>query len=229
MENLTKISGLINEINTSYTYVGRDGQQIKFMQIMLEIPRLSDNTDTVPIIISEKLLNTVKVGVNDLISITGEIRTRNFEDEDGRKHLSVYCYANDIEAITVDQFDEIQDKNVVKLEGFLCKEPVHRKTAVNGRIITDLLVAHNKGNSHHPRSSYIPCIAWGINAKLAKKQLHTGDRIVIEGRFQSRVYRRKDDYLNRDFVAYEVSIHNFEKCTDDGPTNAADDNAAMIA
>lgn len=40
------------------------------------------------------------------------------------------------------------------------------------------------------KSDYIPCIAWGRNARFVAK-LNVGDRIKIWGRTQSRTYQKK--------------------------------------
>ena len=72
-----------------------------------------------------------------------------------------------------------------------------------GREITDLLVAINR---QYNKSDYIPCIAWGRNARFAKN-LAVGEKIAISGRIQSREYQKRltDDDI-KTLTAYEVSI-----------------------
>ena len=45
----------------------------------------------------------------------------------------------------------------------VCKPPIYRKTPL-GREIADVLVAVNRP---YGKSDYIPCIAWGRNARFA--------------------------------------------------------------
>ena len=100
----------------------------------------------------------------------------------------------------------IRISNNVYLNGYICKTPVYRTTPF-GREIADILLAVNRA---YNKSDYIPCIAWGRNAKYAGA-LSVGDNISIWGRVQSREYQKKineEEVENR--VAYEVSISKME-------------------
>ena len=95
------------------------------------------------------------------------------------------------------------------LDGYICKEPVYRKTPL-GREIADLLVAVNRP---YGKSDYIPCIAWGRNARYASG-FGVGTRILIWGRVQSREYTKKVSETECEKrVAYEVSVSKLE-CAD---------------
>ena len=78
---------------------------------------------------------------------------------------------------------QLPDKNPnsILLSGYICKPPVYRTTPFN-REIADVLVAVNRA---YNKSDYIPCIAWGRNARFVKT-LCVGDKIAISGRIQSR-------------------------------------------
>ena len=71
-----------------------------------------------------------------------------------------------------------------------------------GREICDLLVAVNR---HYGRSDYLPCIAWGQNARTAATW-QVGQRVHILGRIQSREYVKNlpDGAVTK--TAYEVSV-----------------------
>ena len=100
--------------------------------------------------------------------------------------------------------DELPDKNpnTILLSGYICKPPIYRTTPFN-REIADVLVAVNRA---YNKSDYIPCIAWGRNARFVKN-LGVGDRIAISGRIQSREYQKKlSETEARTMVAYEVSV-----------------------
>ena len=103
------------------------------------------------------------------------------------------------------------DKNEIYLDGFICKPPVYRITPF-GREITDILLAVNR---IHNKSDYIPCIAWGRNAKFASN-LNVGDRIRISGRIQSRNYQKKlDDETEITKTAFEISVAKLELVKDE--------------
>jgi single-stranded DNA-binding protein len=79
---------------------------------------------------------------------------------------------------------------------------VYRTTPFN-REIADVLIAVNRA---YNKSDYIPCIAWGRNARFVKN-LSVGDKIAVSGRIQSREYQKKfSDTDVRIMTAYEVSM-----------------------
>ncbi len=102
--------------------------------------------------------------------------------------------------------DDSAVPNEISLTGFICKPPVYRHTPF-GREIADILLAVNRS---YNKSDYIPCIAWGRNARFCKG-LEVGSKIALSGRIQSREYRKKvseDEYVTK--TAYEVSIIKLE-------------------
>ena len=98
-----------------------------------------------------------------------------------------------------------QNPNQIFLNGFICKPPVYRKTPF-GREISDILVAVNRA---YNKSDYIPCIAWGRNARYLSN-LAVGENIKIWGRMQSRKYQKKNGDILEERIAYEVSISKIE-------------------
>ena len=58
----------------------------------------------------------------------------------------------------MEEFTDYTKTNQIFLDGYICKEPVYRKTPL-GREIADLLVAVNRP---YGKSDYIPCIAWAM-------------------------------------------------------------------
>ncbi|HBY21338.1 MAG: hypothetical protein A2Y24_00895 [Clostridiales bacterium GWE2_32_10] len=168
----------------------------------LSIKRLSEATDTLPvIIIAERFdINSLVPGVR--ISVYGDYRSFNFHSED-TTHLSLNVFAKKIEFLNS---NDIPDLNEISLNGYLCKTPIFRKTPLN-RTVCDILLAVNRSNK---KSDYIPCIIWGKNAE-ACKNLGTGNNLNIKGRIQSRKYQKKTDtnsYVEK--TAYEVSVSNVE-------------------
>ncbi len=106
----------------------------------------------------------------------------------------------------IEEFTDYTKTNQIFLDGFVCKAPVYRKTPL-GREIADLLVAVNRP---YGKSDYIPCIAWGRNARYATG-FEVGGRIRIWGRVQSREYtKRIGEEESERRVAYEVSVSKLE-------------------
>ena len=96
--------------------------------------------------------------------------------------------------------------NEVVLVGYICKKPIYRQTPF-GREIADILLAVNRA---YNKSDYIPCIAWGRNARFCQN-LEVGAQIKLVGRVQSRTYEKKhEDGSVETRVAYEVSVGSLE-------------------
>ena len=107
--------------------------------------------------------------------------------------------------------EEIDNPNQIILNGYICKEPVYRVTPFE-REITDILLAVNRP---HNKSDYIPCIAWGRNAKFASK-LKVGSNVQIYGRVQSRDYQKKlSETQIVERTAYEVSVTKLETLSEE--------------
>ncbi len=106
-----------------------------------------------------------------------------------------------------DELEELKrHPNEVFLNGYLCKETKFRTTPF-GREITDMLIAVNRS---YNKSDYIPCIAWGRNARYCEK-LEVGDHVKLWGRIQSRKYQKKNNDETYDTkTAYEVSVTKLE-------------------
>lgn len=205
-KNILRVSGMVNVVEKSHESHGE-----QFYCIMLDVIRLSEKIDMVPVIVSEKLLFNNEIVPGQFITVQGQIRTKNYKKGSSRSKLLVFGYASDVNHITAYELLATEIKNQILIEGYICKLPTHRRTNT-GRIITDLLVACNR---QYSKSDYIPCITWGINAKMAKSLL-VGDKIRFTGRFQSREYRRKNDEIGVVNTAYEVSISDLEILVDEG-------------
>ena len=186
----------------------------KFYIFNLSVPRLSGSEDIIPITISERLLTNAELKINDKISIDGQFRSYNsYQNEKSRLILTVFAkdvqfLPNQEEEITVGK-DIIS--NEVVLDGYLCKKPIYRKTPF-GREISDILLAVNRA---YNKSDYIPCIAWGRNARFAGG-LEVGAHLQVSGRVQSREYTKKigEEEVERR-VAYEVSVSKIDLVEDE--------------
>lgn len=175
----------------------------RFYEANIKCDRLSGAEDIIPVFVSEDVICTEENYAGKLLCIKGQLRSRNQVVEDKRK-LELFVSANSIKVI--DTIEPGINNNHVYLNGYICKKPIYRKTPL-GREITDLFFAVNRPNG---KSDYIPCVCWGKNAVLTG-DFEVGDECVVEGRFQSREYEKKnDDGTTQIKVAYEVSIHNIK-------------------
>ncbi|MBE7022942.1 MAG: single-stranded DNA-binding protein [Clostridia bacterium] len=174
-----------------------------FYTFMLNTPRLSETRDTVKVTISEKFLMGEGLAVGDMVVIQGQFRSyNNFTNVGNRLILTVFV--KDIEKTE----DEEKSLNSICLNGYICKKPVYRTTPF-GREIADILLAVNRS---YNKSDYIPCIAWGRNAKFAEC-LNVGDNVVVKGRIQSREYQKRlSDTEVESKTAFEVSVSRMEVC-----------------
>ena len=178
-----------------------------FYMVDVEVERLSDSSDVIPVMVSERLLNVDEDYKGYRIAVTGQFRSYNrHEEKKNRLILSVFAR----EAEFINEIEESSKSNQIYLDGFICKEPIYRKTPL-GREIADLLIAVNRP---YGKSDYIPCICWGRNARFASN-FTVGSRCAIWGRIQSREYMKKvneEEAVKR--VAYEVSVSKLELLDD---------------
>ena len=181
----------------------------KFYIFDLSVPRLSGNADIIPITISERLLLEEDLQVGKNVIIEGQFRSYNsYENEKNKLVLTVFAkeikFAEDQE----EDFKPTKENtsNEVILDGFICKKPIYRKTPF-GREIADILLAVNRA---YNKSDYIPCIAWGRNARFCEN-IPVGTEVRIIGRVQSRQYEKKyEDGTSEIKIAYEVSVASLE-------------------
>lgn len=188
-----------------------------FFRLDLKVPRLSGANDLLPVTVSERLMNSqVTPGVR--IAISGQLRSYN-KVMGGSGRLLLTAFAQRL----LPPNDE-ENPNAIHLVGAICKPPAFRTTPF-GREIADLMLAVNRAFG---KSDYIPCIAWGRTARYAA-QLAVGDKLEVQGRFQSREYQKQmpdGEVMNR--VAYEVSLNRLT-CLKDlplaSPAASASDHA----
>lgn len=184
-----------------------------FYMFYILAERLSDAADVLPVTVSERLLDVESLAVGTAVHIQGQLRSYNqYTGERSRLVLTIFA-----REITVCQVTEGKKPNEICLNGFLCKPPNYRTTPF-GREITDLLLAVNR--AYH-KSDYIPCIAWGRNARFAGS-LSVGQQIRIWGRIQSRRYVKRRGEEVEERVAYEVSISKIELVSEDAEQAEAD-------
>ena len=174
-----------------------------FYMVEVAASRLSNFSDYIPLMISERLIDTSQSYIGQKVYVTGQFRSYN-RHEELKNRLVLSVFVREIEFI--EEETEEMKSNQILLDGYICKDPIYRKTPL-GREIADLLVAVNRS---YGKSDYIPCICWGRNARFAAR-FEVGVHVQIWGRIQSREYVKR---LNEDEVekrtAYEVSVSKIE-------------------
>ena len=217
---LTLVGKVTGEKKFSHEIYGE-----RFYIFNLEIPRLSGVADIIPITISERLINEDTLNEGQKLLVKGQFRSYNsYESEKNRLILTVF--AKDVKVISEEEQSEEENEmtkkdvvtNEVVLIGYICKKPIYRQTPF-GREIADILLAVNRA---YNKSDYIPCIAWGRNARFCQN-LEVGSQIKIVGRVQSRTYEKKhEDGSIETRVAYEVSVGSLEVIEENNNENTVE-------
>ena len=192
------IGEVVSEFKLSHEVFGEG-----FYVVDMAVSRLSDQVDIIPLMVSERLLDVSKDYQGCTMEALGQFRSYNrHEGTKNRLVLSIFVR----EVNFLEEFTDYTKTNQIFLDGYICKEPIYRKTPLS-REIADLLLAVNRP---YGKSDYIPCIAWGRNARYASGS-EVGSRVCVWGRVQSREYTKKlseTDCEKR--IAYEVSVSKLE-------------------
>lgn len=192
--NQIKLRGTLSELpQFSHENHGR-----RFFRFFLEVPRLSGAVDRLPIIAEQQILEQLDLSGGDRICVIGQIRSHNSRT-DGQRHLLIFVFAGSVTAECGEPINECL------LEGPLCREPTFRRTPL-GREICDIMLAVPRA---FRRADYLPCILWGRTAQEISV-LHTGSRIRVLGRLQSRTYIKMLPDGPQERTAYEISAQTAE-------------------
>ncbi len=194
---------LIGEISKEYEF-SHEVYGESFYTFFVKINRLSEQVDQLPLLVSSRIFDEENMKIGTKVKVSGQVRSYNkYNEDEARNKLVISIFVNDIEV--AEQEEELQQEVIIN--GYICKKPVYRTTPF-GREICDMLLAVNRS---YNKSDYIPCIAWGRNAKYTSK-LDVGENIIVTGRLQSRKYQKKikeNELIEK--IAYEISISKIEK------------------
>lgn len=174
--------------------------------VEIAVNRLSNFMDYIPLMVSERLIDTKQNYIGQKIYVTGQFRSYN-RHEEKKNRLVLSVFVRELSFVEENDMEELQEKsNQIFLDGYICKNPVYRKTPL-GREIADLLIAVNRS---YGKSDYIPCICWGRNARFASG-FEIGAHVEIYGRIQSREYIKKiGEEETEKRMAYEVSVSKID-------------------
>lgn len=200
---VSMVGEIVSEFQFSHEVFGEG-----FYMVELAVNRLSNYSDYIPLMISERLIDTEQDYTGQLIRVSGQFRSYN-RHEEKKNRLVLSVFVRELEFL--DEIDENEKTNQIFLDGYICKEPIYRKRPL-GREIADVLLAVNRS---YGKSDYIPCICWGRNARFASG-FTVGSHIQIVGRVQSREYVKRIDEENVEHrVAYEVSVSKVDLLEND--------------
>ena len=196
LNNEVQLKGIVD----SPLHFSHESYSEIFYTFVLKVPRLSNIFDYLVVTTSEMLIRELPMKIGDPVSLKGQFRSYNNYNKEGNR-LLLTVFASEITSN-----DDMEGGNSIFLNGYICKPPIYRTTPF-GREITDILLAVNRS---YNKSDYIPCIAWGRNARFSAG-IAVGENIRINGRVQSREYQKKlseEETITK--TAYEVSINKIE-------------------
>lgn len=211
-ENATKETILTNDvtiigvISSDFTF-SHEHLGEKFYKGFVSAKRLSGVIDQIPVFIPEKFYCMLQESYQGKhVKVTGCFRSYNKWDENSqRNRLILTVFAQTMEFL--ENTGEGIDRNMITLEGTICKMPTSRTTPLSHKKITDLLLAVNRPYNH---SDYIPCICWGYYAQVAS-ELPVGSYISLNGFIQSREYTKQlTETESEKRIAYEVSVYQLD-------------------
>ena len=195
---VTIVGEVVSEFEFSHEVYGEG-----FYTLNISVNRLSDSVDIIPLMISERLVDVTEDLRGVIIEASGQFRSYN-RHEENKNRLMLSIFVRELQLY--DNYEEENSTNQIFLDGYICKPAIYRRTPL-GREIADVLIAVNRP---YGKSDYIPCIAWGRNARFAAG-FEVGSHIQIYGRIQSSEYVKKisEDECERR-TAYEVSVSKIE-------------------
>ena len=199
---VTIIGEVVSEFEYSHEVYGEG-----FYTLNISVNRLSNSVDIIPLMVSERLVDVTEDLRGVIIEASGQFRSYN-RHEETKNRLVLSIFVRELQFL--DDYMEENSTNQIFLDGYICKPAIYRKTPL-GREIADILIAVNRP---YGKSDYIPCIAWGRNARFAAN-FEVGTHIQVLGRIQSREYTKKvnEEECERR-TAYEVSVSKIE-CIDE--------------
>lgn len=195
MKSITNNVFLRGKVSSEFQFSHNENKDCYYMS-EIEIKRTSGYTDRIPVMVSNKTYILPKVGSH--VCVKGHFHSYK-QNITGRNRLMLKVLA--LEIMYWNKKAEETDENRIYLDGFICKQPVCRKTPM-GRYIADVCVAVNLSHNH---SDYLPCIFWGKNARDVS-HLPVGCSIQLWGRIQSRKYFKETKEKREERIAYEVSV-----------------------
>lgn len=202
MNNDIILQGKLRNIQFSHELNGTEYQKADLI-----VPRENGEEDVISLKF-KKFANKFKEG--DEINIRGNIRSHSQKLENGKNKVDIYVFTY-FDLPGTDENGK-QITNDLLLQGRICKLDTLRTTK-NGKQNIHFIVANNivTGDGKQKINNYIPCIAWGKEAKRIAN-MNVGDAVNLHGQLHSRVYVKKLENGEEEIkVAHEVVILEIEE------------------
>lgn len=168
----------------------------KWLQATISTATRDRRKDAIVCIFSEQVWEESGAEVGSVVEIFGAFHSRNVFSN-GKRHLKLFVSTREMRL-------GFGDCNEVRLVGYVCKDPVYRKTP-RGLKITDLLLAVNRRTG---KSDYLPCISKERVAR-SLSNAKVGDKITAIGEIHSRNYQKKTEDGIETRTAWEVCINSY--------------------
>ena len=172
----------------------------KFYQMTIVSERCSGREDMLPVMVSERLLDTSVDYTGQYIQVEGEFRSITlYESDSNKSHLKLMIFAKSVQIAPMSKGE--WDRNRIKLNGTICSVPLYR-VSPQGKEICDILLSVERT---YGKTDCLPCVIWGEQAKYLAEQ-KPGTKMKISGKVRSHDYV-KDGETKR---AYEVFINEMQ-------------------
>lgn len=179
-------------------------ENIAIYTTKLRIERKTGVVDIIPLSIKENklaLLN-VRPRIGDYMEISGRFYSQDVYSLDKKRTLETYVYVRKIRFCD----SRIPSTNEIHLTGEILKCRKPRKTKSGDSLIDFVLKVRRKNH----RFSKLPCIVWGTYNSFQIEGAGVGARLELDGRIQSREYRKNENGVEISRTVYEVSVTDFE-------------------
>ena len=154
--NVELVGEIVSDFRFSHEVYGE-----RFYFVDVAVKRMSETIDYLPLLISEYLIDVNTNHIGEIIHVTGQFRSYN-RHEELKNRLVLSVFVREIEFIE-EETEEMKSNQII-LDGYICKDPIYRKTPL-GREITDLLVAVNRSYSKSDSCRKAWKIIFTISAK----------------------------------------------------------------
>lgn len=188
------------EGETVYSHTVVTGES--FYKITLAIPRLSGIMDHVMVMVRERTLKEQEFYKGILMDITGMMRSYNRIQENGAgTRLEVYVLANRVETYPHESLaPEISSNNIISICGEIEKMEPFLRDANGEELLNVMLVIHRQKNANIK----LPCVAWNRIGNYILRSCNIGEKVFLNGRLQSRVYKERETEKEREIVELTI-------------------------
>ena len=127
---------IVGEIVSDFSY-SHEVYGEGFFVVEVAVNRLSNYADYIPLMVSERLIDTTQSYIGEKIHVTGQFRSYN-RHEETKNRLILSVFVRELEFVDeyMENEDEERKSNYITLDGYVCKAPVYRKTPLGREIAT---------------------------------------------------------------------------------------------